>query len=291
MYFRLEKIDAAPPGSSGIVFETVLENREPRTATIFSYDFELWLLRDMNAAVAKYLARLSPDFHADFPGEFKPNVQKPLKLIWHYTPKQLQEVEEWRQDRNLTIEIRGHLLVASVWPGPSGTTQALSFQWEKPYQAAISGGGAYPIRISVPQSEWATLLSKIGFRHITLYELPMPSFPPGFARSESYLKEAWEHHWAGRRDEALLACFKAFECLGFNLYGEAKLDRQTFLERLMPGIEGHKRKVVEELWESLHEFFHLGRHERGQPIDLTHADTEMALIFATALLGYLAKQK
>ncbi len=52
-----------------------------------------------------------------------------------------------------------------------------------------------------------------------------------------------------------------------------------------------KKKRIEALWNSLQDFFHLGRHERGDPVNLNEVDSEMALISATALLGYLAKTR
>ena len=132
-------------------------------------------------------------------------------------------------------------------------------------------------------------MEEVGFKHLLLYEFPIPSFPPGFTRSEEHLNKAWEHHRAGRYDEALSACQKGFECLGFNLYGDVRISRGDVLKQLMERDEDEKRQLVQKLWMSLQDFLHLGRHEKGQPISVTHADSEMALLSATALIGYFAR--
>jgi hypothetical protein len=58
----------------------------------------------------------------------------------------------------------------------------------------------------------------------------------------------------------------------------------------MNGIEEakRKRKKVEGLWETLTSFCHLGRHDRGGPVRLTHADGELAVVSTTMHLRYLA---
>jgi len=188
------------------------------------------------------------------------------------------------------FEIRGQVGMMSVWPDPLGKPLSPSFSWQYVYQATANQTG-YPLRFSVPQSEWAALLNQIGFRHITLYEFPLPPFPPTFSRSEDRLKEAWEHHRAGRTDEALLACRQAFECLGFEIYGDGQLARRALLDRMMPSESAQKREVVEKIWESLQNFLNMGVHDRNSPVTLGHSDTEMTLVCATALLGFLAKMK
>lgn len=55
----------------------------------------------------------------------------------------------------------------------------------------------------------------------------------------------------------------------------------------MDGAQPEKREKVHELMKTLREFFHFGRHERGEKIQLERGDAEMALLCATALLGYL----
>ena len=165
--------------------------------------------------------------------------------------------------------------------------EPLQFNWETPF---LANSGSYPMRPTVAQSDWVAILNEIGFKHMVLYEFPVLTLPPGFSRSETHLREAWGHHKAGRFGESFLACHKAFECLGFNLYG-GKVNRTELLEQLMNGQEESKRKCIEILWGSLQAFFHLGRHERETPVHLNEADSEMALLTATALLGYLAKLK
>lgn len=95
------------------------------------------------------------------------------------------------------------------------------------------------------------LLEQLRFRHLVLYQFPLPSLPPGFSRSEVNLNEAWKHHRAGRMDEALLACRKVFEPLGFNLTGEIGLRRKEVLSHLMPQASPEKQTEILKLWETL----------------------------------------
>jgi hypothetical protein len=85
----------------------------------------------------------------------------------------------------------------------------------------------------------------------------------------------------------LMSCFKAFECLGFSVTG-AQISRPDALAHLMSSVDEAKRKRVEGLWETLTSFWHLGRHDRGAPVQLTHADCELAVVSTTMLLSYLA---
>jgi len=53
-----------------------------------------------------------------------------------------------------------------------------------------------------------------------------------------------------------------------------------------------KQTSVVKLWEALQNLLsNIGVHERGKPVELTTADSELAAICTTAFIGYLAKQK
>jgi len=96
---HLDRISVAKRGSSGIVFEMSLQSRGPLSADIVAFDFEFWLLKDMSRSEADFLGKLSPDSIMQFSDwtKFGPHDQKPLSLIWHYVPKQLQKIEDWRK--------------------------------------------------------------------------------------------------------------------------------------------------------------------------------------------------
>lgn len=288
---RLEKISVTRPGNAGLVFEFLLENQAQRQATVQSYAFELWTLKAMNSPQALFLGPLSPDLGVGATTEltFEPNGQKALNLVWHFSWKQLQEVEDWRNNTGPVFEFRNHVGVNSSLPRRDGQPpQPPSFLWEQIFHSADSKSRGYPARIPVDVVTWTRLLDEIGFRHIIIQELPLPTFPPGFARPEDYLKEAWNHHRAGREDEALQCCYRAFECLGFNLYGDDELKRVELLRRILDTKEMAKKEAIEQIWTALHKFFHLGRHERGQVVKLSHNDGELAVVYATVLLKYLA---
>lgn len=281
LWLRLEKIVPARPGSSGLVFATRIGNNDNRLVNIVSFDFELWV-RHERPSDANFRGKLWPDSVGDFSDwtKLESRQDKPLLLSWHYVPKDLQEIEDWRNGGNLHLEIRSQIGATSVWP-----QMQPSFLWERIY----SKEGSAPIQVSYPQSDWVALMNQIGFRNIMLYELPAPPFPPGFARSQELLASAWNNHREGRPEEAMQNCFKAFECLGFNLAGQ-DTKREEILAHLLADAHKAKREKVEELWNSLSEFLHLGRHERGETVALSMADSEMALVCATSLLRYLATQ-
>lgn len=284
---RLENVTAPQRGSDGIIFELTLENPHDRTATILSCEFQLWLVRPKTGE-ALFLGPLLPEYYGgfDFRLQFDPRAQTRIKVSWHYDHQQLQQIEDWRGDHEPSFQIRGRTSVVSVWPGEGGKPQPPQFSGE-----CFFSNNAYPVSFSVSLVRWTELLEQLGFNHVVLYQFPLPQLPPGFSRSEAHLKEAWEHHRAGRRDEALLSCRKVFEPLGFNLYGEVGLKRDEVLSRIMTEASDEKRSEILKLWQSLQNLFsNVGIHERGKPIELTKADTELAVICTTAILGYLAKQ-
>jgi len=287
---RLERFSAAKPGNSGIVLEFTLVNQVQRTASILSYDFELWLLADMGRSQATFLSKLSPDFLTESPDCFKfdPMGERPLALIWHYAPKQLQEIEDWRKAGTPIFEIRSHACVASLWPAHETVKNPMPVAWEPIYGSSGQNRG-FPFRLAYPLSEWTRLLDEIGFCHIILYEFPLPAFPPTFSRAGRHLKEAWDHHRAGRSDESLLLCRQAFECLGYDIYGDPNLARRDILERMMPKAPSQKKAVIEKHWEALQNVLNEGIHERHEPVHFNQADTEMVLVEVSAFLGYLAK--
>jgi hypothetical protein len=56
----------------------------------------------------------------------------------------------------------------------------------------------------------------------------------------------------------------------------------------MAGKEQDKQEKIKALWTAVANYCHLGRHDKGPPINLSHADGELALVSATVLLRYLA---
>jgi len=278
-------VDRTRVGS--ILFECSLQNRRPRNATLIVQDYELWLLRDIHAGQVQFLSRLSLDLTSistEAP-TFSPQSFRPLKLLWHFTPNQLQQIEDARQGKEPHFEFRNRLVAQVQYLTADGRPHGDAHYTEESAHDFENNG--YPIRFKIDHTTWAGILDDAAFRHIILQELPIPSFPPAFGRAETHLKEAWNHHRAGREDATLLSCFKAFECLGFSITG-TQIPRADALAHLMSGTEEAKRKKVEALWETLTSFCHLGRHERGAPVPLTHRDGELAIVATTVLLSSLA---
>jgi hypothetical protein len=60
------------------------------------------------------------------------------------------------------------------------------------------------------------------------------------------------------------------------------------LEVLMPNAQPKLREVILGLMKALQNYYHEGRHERGERAELNQSDAQMAVLTATAFLGYLA---
>jgi hypothetical protein len=281
------RIGADQTRLDGIVFECSLHNRRPRNATLISQEYELWRSDDIHGAQARFLSRLSLALTSisTEPPTFTPQSSRGFKLIWHFTVRELQQIEDSRQGNEPHFEIRSRLFAHVQYRNADGTPNGEAhYVEESAYDSETNG---YPIRFKIDHTTWAGILDDVRFRHIILHELSIPAFPPAFGRAENHLKEAWSHHRAGRADSALMSCFKAFECLGFSITS-GQIPRADALAHLMSGQEEPKRKKIEALWESLTSFCHLGRHDRAAPIHLTHADGELAVVCTTMLLTYLA---
>ena len=80
------------------------------------------------------------------------------------------------------------------------------------------------------------------------------------------------------------SCFQAFECIGFDVTGKPDATRADILAKLMDGKEADKQEKIKALWKALGEYCHLGRHDRGSPIHVTHRDGELAVVSSTMLL-------
>jgi hypothetical protein len=287
---RFERLSVANPGNGGIFLDFSIQNRASRIATVMSQNYELWQVHGTNTSHVEFMSPLIGDLRqaATQQPVYQPEEQRPLRLVWHVTPQQLQRVEDTRQGAQPIFQIMSRLSVNFQWLNTDRTHHAGPvFVEESIFDGQTS---SYPVVLKLDRDAWVRLLDEIGFRNIILHEMPLLAFPPGFARAEQHLSEAWNHLRGGRNDGALQCCYKAFECLGFNVCGD-KVERTKLLFRLLDGEEESKRAAVETLWAALHGFFHLGRHESGRPVKLSRRDGELAVVSATVLLRYLAAAK
>jgi hypothetical protein len=288
-YLKRTKVGVDRLRNSGIVFECVLKNGAPRTANVICQEYELWLATEGSGGPREFISRLSFDLTSisTSPQPYQQQELRPFKLIWPFSPNQLQRIEDYRQGKEPYFELRNRVVAHVRYIKTDGSPHGDShFVEEAAYDMDTNG---YPIHFKIDHVTWAEILNAVDFKQIILHELSIPTFPPAFQRPENHLKEAWGHHRAGREDAAMMSCFKAFECLGYSISG-AQLTRADVLADLMTGQEDAKREKIKTLWESLSEYCHLGRHDKGPPVQLTHADGELAVVSATVLLRYLAGQ-
>jgi hypothetical protein len=287
---RRERIVAGQPQCSGIVFECVLENKLNRRATVLAQEYELWFTKNEHDPSPEFITRLSFDLFsvsADKP-TLEPNTVRLLKLIWHFSVNQLQRIEDLRQGNEPWFQIRNRVTAHIQFLKEDRVTfhGPAYFAEESP---SDSHTNAYPARFKIDHEEWAKLLKDVGFSHIFLQEIVIPKFPPELKRAQEHLKDAWNHHRAGRERPAMQSCFSAFECIGFDVTGKPDAKRADVLAKLMDGKEPDKQRKIKALWKALGEYCHLGRHDKGAPVHIGHTDGELAVVSATMLLRYLAE--
>lgn len=284
LQFTFRKLQVGIPRLPCMSFHFSINNPNPRVSRIWSYNFELYHVPNAATADIQLLGPLVGNLALlpDWLNDFRQSQERPCELVWNYERKQIQSIEDSRQG-DVLFEIKGNLLVASDYAeGASGRQEVA---WDLPWS-----GNGYPIRLQIAQSDWVKLLDEMKFTHILLYEFPGPAFHPTFARSAAHWKEAWEHHRKNEPDSALMACFKAFECLGFDLTGSTTVSRQQLVKSLLADEPTAKQVAFQGVLGKLTDFMHLGRHAKGQPSKIHRDDAEMILLCAASLLGYLSKQ-
>jgi hypothetical protein len=213
--------------------------------------------------------------------ELKDDARTACRVLWHYSSDQLQRIDESRNGGKAILYICARFTVQGIWPHPQEKT-IVNYEIETP-----GSENGWPLRIEIAESDWIGLLSEIGFRHPAMDRIAWPSLPPAFSRAESHLNNAWMHY---RREEpapALASCYKAFECLGFDLFGK-EVQRKDVLDLLMGHAELPKQEAVLSLLRSLQNFFQFGRHDKAAPVKLCQNDAQMAVVCATVIMAYLA---
>lgn len=289
MVLRLDRTEVV--GDDAIVFHFRFRNDPGLHTRILGYQVELWQTSDTAGNGERRVGELRLDAqneicgsHTKLNASLKPNEETPLRLIWVSSPEDLQKIEDHRAGLSPAFRIKPLLLVDARRPTQDPSEQwGREFGWEGP-----DCGNAWPMLVSIPDREWIALLDKLKFKHNTLDRLKWPALPPAFGRSEEHIAAAWQKHRTGNFDAALNSCYKAFDCLGFNLTGE-KVERRDVLELLMDGAEPEKRAKVLEVLKALNSFFHLGRHESGAPVQVTYHDSQFAVTSTTVALSYLAQ--
>jgi hypothetical protein len=289
-YFWMKFESAKPSYARTIALDFTVEHNTRRIARICSTEFELWLPDDRGGKIGHRLAPLGSDIRgevteprAQLLPEFKENQRSRCRLLWHYTPEQLQEVEDARAGGKVTFYVYARFTVQSVWPHPN-EPNSVTHEIEAPGHE-----GGWPLTIEIAESDWIALLAKIAFKHPVLERMPWPIFPPAFSRAESHLNDAWVYYRKGDAPACLTSCFKAFECLGFDLFGK-EVARKDVLDLLLAGVEPEKQQVVVLILRSMQNFFQFGRHDKHAPVSLSQQDAQMAVLCATSLLAYLAPQ-
>jgi hypothetical protein len=284
LQFTFHKLQVGIPRMPGMLFSFSITNPHARVSRIWTYNFELYHVPSPATADIQFLGHLVANvaFLPDWLNDFPQSQVRPCDLAWNFERKQIQSIEDSRNG-DVFFEIKGSLLVASDYTGGAATQREVA--WDVPQ---LNNG--YPIRLQIAQSDWVKLLDEMKFTHILLHEFPAPAFHPAFARSAQHWREAWDYHRKNEPDSALMACFKAFECLGFELQGSTAVSRQQLVKSLLANEPAAKQEAFQDILEKLTNFMHLGRHAKGHSSKVHRDDAEMILLCAASLLGYLSKQ-
>jgi hypothetical protein len=279
-----------------IAFDLTIENTAKRYVGFLSFEFELWQVNQQNTlqadTVAYRVAALGSDIRGRLvesgaqvvPEMSRENQKSTFRLLWHYTPEQLQHIEDFRDGKEPIFEIRGNVQTMSRTVAVVLGEAPKDTRCETP----LSPENGHFLQVRFSNSDWDKLLNDIEFKHPLLDRLRWPHLPPAFQQSERNLIDAWKHCRSGLPHECLSSCHKAFECLGFNLYSDEAIQRQKMLEVLMPNAQPKIREAILGLMKALQNYYQEGRHERGERAKLNQNDAEMAVVTATVFLGYLA---
>jgi hypothetical protein len=283
LQFTFHKLQVGIAGLPGMLFHFTITNPHARVSRIWAYNFELHVINQQSGGI-QFLGPLVANMPSlpDWLCDFQQSQERPCELVWNYERKHIQSIEDFRQG-DVQFLIKGNLLVASDYAGSAASQREVA--WDLPYR-----NNSYPIRLTIAQSDWVKLLDEMKFTHILLYEFPGPPFHPAFARSAEHWREAWNYHRKNEPDSALMACFKAFECLGYELEGTSAITRKELIKSLLANEPDAKQQAFQDVLEKLTDFMHLGRHAKGQPSKVHRDDAEMILLCAASLLGYLSKQ-
>src|SRR5260370_5131224 len=217
-----------------------------------------------------------------FIAEFQAEQEATMRFLWHCTADALQRIEEMRNGGPPNFRLYGQFSVQSTYPGTNSTTQVC-------FENFMSAKGGYPYIFQIAQSEWVQLLEKIGFRHVILHELEWPPIPPGWTRSGDGLKEAWNHHRAGKYEEAMLSCRRALECIAINVTGDPKAKRDAVIQHLFPAFPIHKQQAFANLWGSVQDTLNVAVHNNIQPVTWSKDDSELLLLCTMAPIVRLAR--
>jgi len=288
-YFSMafNSVRAGHPGT--IAFNLTVEQNNRRVARICSAELELWLVNPaLGQNLSQFLAPLRPDIRGEvtdggarFLVEFRNQQSSPCRVLWHYTPEQLQQVEDARGGGKACFHIYARFTVQADWATPRNESPNFTHEIETPGHV-----GGWPMIVEIAESDWIALLGDIRFRHPVMHRLPWPALPPRFSRAESHLDDAWNHYRRNEPAATLGSCYKAFECLGFDLFGK-EVERKDVLDLLMQSAGQGKQEVILGVLRSLQNFFQLGRHDKGAPLGLSQNDAQMAVVCATTLMAYL----
>jgi len=141
-----------------------------------------------------------------------------------------------------------------------------------------------PNSAQLTKSLWLhSVLEPVGYDQFVELEFQVPSGAAGWAKAFALLKSAEEKYVLGDDPGVFLQCRGMVEALE----GYPK-DILNFLP------DGSTRTKLDDLFKEAGQFFHAGRHvsQTGPnqgTFDVSHADTEFALVLAKTLLAYYAR--
>lgn len=265
----------------GECFSVIIEvlNIANRKIQVWNHDVQLWQAIN-GASRCFYLTSLLMHRNNDTWVEFGPKDVLDFEYLWHYSPSQLQEIEDRRKDQPPGLQLRATYLTSAIW-SPERPAQTA---WEHVFGCEPV---AWPINNILSLDSWVQLLDRIGFQSTIAPHISVPPLPPAFNRSAKILAEGWKQHFSGDWLGALASSRMAIECLPFQLF-ETAGDLKSLVSRILLHVPEEKVKAINGLIVAVAELRHLACHEKSEPVPPQKTDSELALICTAAILKYLA---
>ncbi|HYD16644.1 MAG TPA: hypothetical protein VEB03_01430 [Candidatus Nanoarchaeia archaeon] len=281
---RVKRVEySGHPDPGAIQFEVEAVNVANRTATIINFDLQIWHSLERGSR-CYFVGRVDLDQRQELEINFRPSERRTFIFRWHCTQAQLQQLEDIRGAEAPWLQLRASLLVSAAWNGDASPRPV---EWEHLYEEDSS---SWPIQNFLSTDQWIGLLRASGARNSLAPAILAQPLPPSFRRPAELLESAWQSHYKGSYEEALMASRKALECLGFNLFGDIDMSWTALLSRLLTGSAESTRTAIDGIIKALSKLQHEARHEKGAPVAIDKYESELGLVITAVLLKYLASK-
>lgn len=251
-----------------------IENDEQDTIKIMGYSIKIYLSNLVIGDISNFdNIFLDPRGNHKFDEEFQ------------ITPYLFNSIEKERKFGDVPVDARVRCLSIKKVPSKN-EFEPLSLNME---YINIS-------QIKLSQSDWAKLVSDMGYINYQIFEIPFSEVPniSDFETIMERLAEAQNHFNQGRNEEVVTSCRKAFESLK-PLVAEKNSNKLVMIPKLATKIDSvckencqnKKSELVEDLRQKIWPLLHTGPHEG---YNVTREDAEYILLLTLSTIRYYSMQ-